>query len=116
MWSCPGDLNEFHTTTLASDSWNTSLKVALVLEEIQMPPLVDLSVMDQTVSLTTIRTGKMPTFGEINLDCEQLLLQVKVGLSNKPRRAQAQCFLKQVSISHDAEATRHLPKSQAEPT
>jgi hypothetical protein len=81
-------LGGFAATT-ASDAWHLGVKPGFILEEVQVPPLTLLSVVDALVSKTTCGAGQ--TFGiarELKVDAPAG--SVEVDFFNAPRRRQTQ--------------------------
>jgi hypothetical protein len=73
----PWNLHGLDATIPTIYTGNTGCQIGLVLEEVQMPPLVPLRVVCTASLSAAVGTGKHTAPGEINLNVQTTFIQIK---------------------------------------
>ena len=93
-----GDL--FDAAVGAGDASHAGVQEGLMLEEIEMPPLLHGGVVHGTVSRAALRAWEAAAPGEVDLNIEATLLGVEGAGLDHPRRDQPERQLHQIGVAH----------------
>jgi len=97
----PGNLDRFDATISTTHTRNPSIQICLMLEKVQMPPCVPLSVVCTAPLSAANGTAKNTATGKINLNIQTTLIHVKLTRHHIPWRPQTQCQLKKFCVPHN---------------
>ena len=85
MWSGPGDMDQLNPAVTAFDSWHASLKMALMLKEVQVTPRSLNCIMNGTSRLAAYRARELDSCIKIDMQVQLLFFNLKVDGLNIPR-------------------------------
>jgi hypothetical protein len=96
----------------AGDARHARVQEGLVLEEIEMPPLLHGRVVHRAVSRAALWAREAPASGEVDLDIETAPLGIEGAGLDHPRRDQPERQLHQIGVAHRGVSRRPVePRS-----
>ena len=79
--------------------WHSGMEISLMLEEIQVPPLVFPGIMYRAY-LTAYRAREMAAFVEVDMQVQPLVLYLEGDVIHQPRRNQTQSQTEELLLIH----------------
>lgn len=102
LFSCPGNVNLVNATIIAGNPRYPTVKIAFVLEEVQVTPDLLGSIIGFAPGLTALGTGKRRTREEIDPDIKTLLVRLKLDAIDEPGILNVQGYLEEVSFNQES--------------
>ena len=99
---CPRHGDEAHAALRAVDAWRARGEDRLVLEEVEMAPLLLDGVVHGATARVALRAAEAAACLEVERDIEAPLGGVERGRCDEPRRRDAEGELKEVIVAHVA--------------
>ena len=96
----PGNGNLLDATVGTRDAGHARVQVGLVLEEVEMPPLLHRRVVHRAIGLGAIGARKAAAAREVDPDIEALLRNVELARLDHPRRHKTESKLEQFDVTH----------------
>jgi hypothetical protein len=93
-----GDLLDAAVGT--GDARRPGMQERLMLEEVEVPPGLQYSVVHGTVGRGALRARETSTSGEVDLDVETARFSIEVGRLDHPRRHEPESELQKVGVAH----------------
>jgi hypothetical protein len=109
---CPRHDDLLDAAVGAGDASHAGVQEGLMLEEVEVPPLLHGRVVHRTIGRAALRTWEAAAPGEVDLDIEATLLGVEGAGLDHPRRDQPEGQLHQIGVAHRGVSRRPVePRS-----